>query len=122
MYKYICIYIYIYIMCIYIYIRIHIYIYIYIYTYIYIEREREGEREATAIWGFSHCKPAACVLGLTGANMRVSLMCSDCFICDVDSWNSVRLYFTCNLSFIHLFSHMQNHALCANFPDDLDIK
>ena len=34
-----------------------------------------GSREATAIWSFRHCKPAACILGLTGANMRLSLIC-----------------------------------------------
>ena len=30
--------------------------------------------EATAIWSFRHCKPAACILRLTGANMWLSLM------------------------------------------------
>ena len=53
--------------------------------YIYIERERVihthihtrvcASGEATAIWSFRHCKPAARILGLTGANVRLSLMC-----------------------------------------------
>ena len=34
-----------------------------------------GSGDATAIWSFRHCKPAACILGLTGANMRLSLIC-----------------------------------------------
>ena len=33
-----------------------------------------GSGEATAIWSFRHCKAAACILGLTGANMRLSLI------------------------------------------------
>ena len=33
-----------------------------------------GSIKATAIWSFRHCKPAACILGLTGANMRLSLI------------------------------------------------
>ena len=32
-------------------------------------------REAAAIWSSRHCKPAACILGLTGANLRLSLTC-----------------------------------------------
>ena len=34
-----------------------------------------GSGEATAIWSPRHCKPAACILGLTGANMQLSLIC-----------------------------------------------
>ena len=34
-----------------------------------------GSGKATAIWSFRHCKPAACILGLTGASMRLSLIC-----------------------------------------------
>ena len=34
-----------------------------------------GSGKATAIWSFRHCKPAACILGLPGANMRLSLIC-----------------------------------------------
>ena len=34
-----------------------------------------GSGEATAIWSFRHCKPAACILGLAGANTRFSLIC-----------------------------------------------
>ena len=30
--------------------------------------------KTVAIWSHRHCKPAACTLGLTGANMRISLM------------------------------------------------
>ena len=34
-----------------------------------------GRGEATAIWSIRRCKPAACILGLTGANMRLPLIC-----------------------------------------------
>ena len=34
-----------------------------------------GSGEATAIWSSRHCKPAACILGLAGASMRLSLKC-----------------------------------------------
>ena len=34
-----------------------------------------GSGEATAIWSFRHSKPAARILGLTVANMRLSLIC-----------------------------------------------
>ena len=33
-----------------------------------------GSGEVTAIWSLRHCKPAACILGLIGANMQISLM------------------------------------------------
>ena len=33
-------------------------------------RERQPQSGA-----FRHCEPAACILGLTGANMRLSLIC-----------------------------------------------
>ena len=34
-----------------------------------------GSGEAAAIRSFGRCKPAACILGLTGANTRLSLIC-----------------------------------------------
>ena len=34
-----------------------------------------GSGEAAAIWSSRRRKPAACILGLTGANMRLSLIC-----------------------------------------------
>ena len=34
-----------------------------------------GRKKTTAIWSLRHCKPAACILGPTGANMRLSLIC-----------------------------------------------
>ena len=34
-----------------------------------------GSGKATAIRSFRHCKPAACSLGLTEANVRLSLIC-----------------------------------------------
>ena len=34
-----------------------------------------GSGKATAIWSFRHCEPAACILCLAGANMRLSLIC-----------------------------------------------
>ena len=33
-----------------------------------------GSGKATAIWSFRHCKPAACIPVLNGANMRLSLV------------------------------------------------
>ena len=38
-----------------------------------------GSGEATAIWSFRHYKPAASILGPTGANMWLSLICG--FLC-----------------------------------------
>ena len=34
-----------------------------------------GSGKASAIWSFRHCKPAACILGLAGAKMQLSLIC-----------------------------------------------
>ena len=77
---------------------IHTYIYIYIYICVsvivlldgpwrvlkligwsnnYFNLHVIGSREAAAIWSFRHCKPAACILGLTGADMRLSLICAN---------------------------------------------
>ena len=33
-----------------------------------------GSGEASAIWSLRHCKPAACILGLIGANVRLTLV------------------------------------------------
>ena len=40
-----------------------------------VNAQVSGSGKATVIWSFRHCKSAACILGLTGANMRLSLMC-----------------------------------------------
>ena len=64
------------------------YVCMYVCIYIYISKcydltsmlvpgnarvRRSGK--STAIWSFRHCKPAACILGLAGADMRLSLIC-----------------------------------------------
>ena len=57
---------------------IHTYIRTYIHTYIHAYLEMRGVcglGKATAIWRIRRCKPAACILGLTGADARLSLIC-----------------------------------------------
>ena len=39
------------------------------------EKQTCESGEAAAIWSSRHCKPTACILGPTGANMRLSLIC-----------------------------------------------
>ena len=41
---------------------------------LFCEERARSSGEATASWSFRHCKPAACILGLTGVDMRLSLI------------------------------------------------